>query len=112
MSNSRRYTTYKDFFPHYLREHSKKRTRLLHYCGTGASNILLITLIATQNYLLIPLVLLAGYGPAWIAHFFVEHNKPATFQYPLWSLIGDHHMTMLMLTGKLKDNMEKAGVDI
>ena len=44
--------------------------------------------------------------------FFVEHNKPATFQYPLWSLIGDHHMTMLMLTGKLKDKMEKAGVDI
>jgi hypothetical protein len=112
MINSERYTTYKDFFPHYLREHSKKRTRLLHYMGTGFSNFLLIIVIVTQNYYLIPLMLLAGYGPAWMAHFFIEHNKPATFQYPLWSLIGDHHMTLLMLTGKLKDKMSKAGVNI
>jgi hypothetical protein len=97
MINPERYTTYKDFFPHYLREHSKKRTRLLHYMGTGFSNLLLISLIVTQNYYLIPLVLLAGYGPAWIAHFFIEHNK---------------HMTLLMLTGRLKDKMSKAGVDI
>ena len=102
MSNPERYTTYKDFFPYYLREHSKKRTRLLHYLGTGASNILLITLIVTQNYLLIPLVLLAGYGPAWVAHFFVEHNKPATFKYPLWSFIGDHKMYLEILQGKHK----------
>ena len=112
MSNPNRYTTYRDFFPHYLREHSKKETRLMHYCGTAFSNVLLIFLLITQNYYLIPLVLITGYGPAWIAHFFIEHNKPATFQYPLWSYIGDHHMIWLMLTGRLKLAMSQAGVDI
>jgi hypothetical protein len=32
---------------------------------------------------------LIGYGCAWVGHFFFEHNKPATFRYPAWSLLGD-----------------------
>jgi hypothetical protein len=45
---------------------------------------------------------IAGYGFAWIGHFFVEHNKPATFKYPLWSLIGDYKMYFEILQGKHK----------
>lgn len=33
-----------------------------------------------------------GYGFAWIGHFFVEKNKPATFIYPSYSLICDYKM--------------------
>jgi len=29
---------------------------------------------------------------AWVGHFFFEKNKPATFKYPLFSLIGDQKM--------------------
>ena len=108
MENLERYTTYKDFFPFYLKEHSKRNTRILHYCGTFGYLALLISLIATQNYYFLPLILVAGYGPAWIGHFFIEKNKPATFKYPLWSLIGDHHMAYLMITGKLKERINKA----
>ncbi|CAF1221331.1 unnamed protein product [Adineta steineri] len=38
----------------------------------------------------IPVIL--GYSFAWIGHFFFEHNKPATFIYPSFSLMGDFHM--------------------
>ena len=110
MENPARYTNYKDFFPFYLREHSKKSTRMLHYFGSIGYQVLFWSLLLTQNYLFLPLILLAGYGPAWIGHFFIEKNKPATFKYPLWSLIGDHHMAYLMLTGKLKKKLSDAGV--
>ena len=39
---------------------------------------------------LIPLVL--GYSFAWIGHFGFEKNKPATFIYPIFSLLGDFRM--------------------
>lgn len=110
MKNPERYTNYNDFFPFYLSEHRKQSTRVFHYFGTIAYQVLFWTLIATQNFLFIPLILLAGYGPAWVSHFFIEKNKPATFKYPLWSLMGDHHMVWLMLTGKLKNKLNEAGV--
>jgi hypothetical protein len=56
----------------------------------------------TFNFIFLLYSLLAGYGFAWVAHFFVEHNKPATFKYPLWSLIGDHKMYLEILQGKHK----------
>jgi len=48
---------------------------------------------------------LSGYSMAWIGHFFFEHNKPATFKYPLWSFIGDWVMLKDFLTGKIKQKM-------
>ena len=102
MENPQRYATYNDFFPFYLREHSKKNTRILHYCGTFGYLALLITLITTQNYYFLPLILIAGYGPAWIGHFFIEKNKPATFYFPVYSFFGDWKMFTEILQGKHK----------
>ncbi|MNE19968.1 hypothetical protein D3C80_1130690 [compost metagenome] len=43
----------------------------------------------------------AGYGFAWVGHFFFEKNRPATFKHPLYSLIGDFAMYRDMLRGKV-----------
>jgi hypothetical protein len=95
------FNSFADFWPHYLAEHSRPVTRRLHCVGTLTALALMVFFIAIGKWWLFPLGLLPGYGLAWVAHFFVEKNVPATFTHPLWSFIGDWKMLALMLTGKL-----------
>jgi hypothetical protein len=97
-----KFQSFAEFWPYYLDEHSKPATRLLHCVGTLAAVALLVALIAIGKWWLFPLAFVPGYGMAWIGHFFIEKNRPATFTYPLWSFMGDWKMLALMLTGRLK----------
>ena len=106
----REYTTFEQFWPHYLREHAKPGTRTYHYIGTALGLIAIAAAVVTGNWLLILLVPLLGYGFAWVSHAFVERNKPATFTYPLWSLMSDYRMFFLAMTGRIRPELEKAGV--
>jgi hypothetical protein len=102
--------TYKDFWPYYLHQHSRSGTRAVHFLGTGLATASLIALAATGDWRFGPLALVAGYGPAWFGHFFIEKNRPATFTYPLWSLISDYRMAWVWLTGGLDRELARAGV--
>jgi hypothetical protein len=109
-SSNRRIATFEDFWPYYLQEHAKPRTRALHYLGTGLAALGVAAFVVTANPWLLLAVPAAGYGPAWAAHFFIEKNRPATFSYPLWSLAGDFRMTFSWLTGHIAEDLERAGV--
>lgn len=107
---AREYTSFAAFWPYYLREHSLPRTRALHYVGTTLVVLLAIALLLTRHWPWLPALLLPGYFFAWIGHFMVEKNRPATFTYPLWSLAADFRMWWLWLTGRLAPELERAGV--
>jgi len=98
----KRYTNFKDFYPYYLSEHSHKTTKLLHFIGTSISLYFLFNFFRTFDFIYIILSLLSGYGFAWVSHFFIEKNKPATFKYPFYSFIGDHLMFIEIIMGKHK----------
>lgn len=104
-----RYRSYAEFWPFYVREHSRPGTRLLHLIGTAAGLTVMIYFVAIGRWFLFPLGLIPGYACAWLGHFLIEKNKPATFQYPLWSFISDYKMIAMMLTGRMGGEIEKAG---
>ncbi|HEX8571933.1 MAG TPA: DUF962 domain-containing protein [Allosphingosinicella sp.] len=106
----KQHRSFSDFWIYYLREHSQPATRSLHYAGTGLVLALLAAAAAAAEWKLLLIVPIAGYGFAWLSHAAVEHNRPATFTYPLWSLAADFRMFFLWLTGRLGEELARAGV--
>jgi hypothetical protein len=102
------FRSFAEFWPHYASEHSKPVTRALHAVGSAAGLVLIAGTIALGRWWLFPLAFVPGYGLAWIGHFFVEKNKPATFEHPLWSFMGDWKMLALMLTGRMSGEVDRA----
>ncbi len=107
---ARTHQTFAEFWPFYLQEHSRMATRALHYIGTTLVVGLVVALLLTGNWWLAAAVPVAGYFFAWIAHFTVEKNRPATFTYPLWSLVADFKMWFMWCTGRLGPELKRAGV--
>lgn len=102
-----RYQSFEEFWPYYVREHQNKRTRKLHFIGTGLAVGLAATGLLTGRGLLLALAPVAGYGPAWFSHFRIEKNRPATFKYPLYSLAADFVMFNKMLRGTMDAEVER-----
>ncbi len=96
-----RYTSFREFYPFYLSEHSNRTCRRLHFVGSTLALICLGLLLATGNLWWLPAGLVAGYGFAWIGHFGFEKNRPASFKQPLYSFMGDWVMYSQILRGKI-----------
>ncbi len=99
--------TYAEFWPFYLGEHSKPLTRAIHLAGTGLGLALLLAAALLGNWWLLLAAVVTGYAFAWLAHFLVEHNRPATFAYPLWSFASDWKMFGLFAVGKLEAEVRR-----
>lgn len=98
----RKFKNFSEFYPHYLSEHSDPVNRRIHLLGCLAVIIVILYSLFAQVWFALILVPLVGYGFAWIGHFFVEKNRPATFKYPIYSLMGEWKMFLDIITGKIK----------
>jgi hypothetical protein len=105
--SEQRYQSFAEFWPFYVREHSVPACRALHFVGSALAVAVLVAAILYSPWLLVA-VPIVGYGFAWIGHFMIEKNRPASFKYPLWSFIADWKMWALMLTGRMGAEVAKA----
>jgi hypothetical protein len=110
MSETSRIGSFAEFWPYYLREHRQPGTRALHLVGSTLSLLLLIAAVVLGRPMFLLGALVVGYGFAWLGHYLVEHNRPATFEYPLWSFAADWKMWALALSGRLTPELRRAGV--
>jgi len=97
----RRFSSFEEFWPFYVSQHSKKATRWMHFGGTaGAAAIVSAAILRRrpETALLAPLL---AYGLAWFSHAAIEKNAPATFSHPFWSLRADFRMFARMVTGRM-----------
>lgn len=101
--------TFGDFWPDYVRAHGKPVTRVVHCVGTILGWMLLGGAIAAHRWWWIPLAVVVSYALAWLSHFLVEHNKPTTFEHPLWSWWADQKMVFLMIVGRMGNEVRKYG---
>lgn len=97
----KKYTSFKEFYPYYLQEHSNSTCRLLHFIGSCLVLITVFYGLSTSQWVYLWLIPVIGYGFAWVGHFFFENNKPATFTYPVYSLMGDWVMFKDILAGNI-----------
>ncbi len=104
-----RLRSYAEFWPFYLSQHSHPANRALHIIGTAAGAVLLAAGLATLDWRLIVASAVAGYAFAWAGHAFIERNRPATFTYPVWSLVSDLRMFGLALAGRLAAELKRQG---
>ena len=101
------FRTFEEFWPFYVKEHQKKATRILHFIGTTSAMACVAGGLLTKRRWLLAVAPVAGYGPAWVSHFFIEGNKPASFKHPLWSLRADLVMWTKMVRFQMDDEVER-----
>ncbi len=100
------------FWPYYLMAHWNPRCRALHFVGSTGALIAIFLAFALKNAFWLPAGLIFAYAMAWVGHFAIERNRPATFGNPLWSLAGDIRMYLLWLTGGLSQALAAAEATI
>ena len=112
MSTEKKYKTFWAFYPYYLTEHQDTICRTLHFIGTGIVIGLFFSSIVFMDWRLFVAIPFAGYGFAWVGHFAFEKNKPATFQYPLYSLGSDFVMFWHIISFQMPTKMAAARKEI
>ena len=107
LKTTKKYKSFQEFWPFYLSEHSVPLNRKLHFVGTLLVLIFFVIAMYSGRWILLIALPVLGYGFAWVGHFIIEKNRPATFIYPFWSLLGDFKMFFMTLFGQIDLELQK-----
>lgn len=74
--------TFAEFYPHYLREHRQRGTRVLHFIGTSLFLLMAVAAVVLLRPWLLLLGVVLAYGFAWVGHFFCGAQPPGYLPLP------------------------------
>lgn len=104
-----RFQSYADFWPWYVTMHARPGTQLAHFAGSVFAYVCAFALLPFTGNLWWPFIGLAGgYAINWPSHFLLEHNGPATWRHPYWSLLADFELVTLLVAGRYGDELRRA----
>jgi len=104
---TKRFKTLDEFWPYYVREHSKSLTRQLHFIGNTNLVIWMVVAASKRSLKYTLFGIFSSYVFAWVGHFLIERNRPATFKYPILSALGDMLMYQKMLAGTMDSEVAR-----
>jgi hypothetical protein len=102
--------SYREFWPRYVRAHSRLGTQRVHLAATLTAASWSIGALASGEFLLILLAPLLAYSIAIPSHFLIEGNRPTVTGHPLWSAMADMHMCALLLAGRMGTEVQRVSV--
>ncbi|HEV8390325.1 MAG TPA: DUF962 domain-containing protein [Dongiaceae bacterium] len=94
-------TSFKKFWPLYLRAHRDRGTRIGHYYATTIALSAVVASIAFHTVWVAVLGILVGYGIALTSHRIGDRSKSLVFVNPVWGAVADLKMCWLALSGSL-----------
>lgn len=101
------FKNYNEFWSFYLSQHSNRLTRAIHFVGAAGFMAMIVTSAVTGKGWYVAGAFAIFYLPAWVAHFVIEGNRPATWRNPLWSFVSDIRMFLFWLAGGLDREIER-----
>lgn len=104
---SHRYDTFEEFWPVYLRAHSKSATRACHYLATVIGVGCAVAALVTQIWWLVLVGIAGGYAVAVASHPLIEGNSALVRPHTVWAACSDLRMFAYWATGRLKGELEK-----
>jgi hypothetical protein len=106
-----RYQRFDDFWPYYVSEHANPLNRKLHFWGTNNLFFWLVLAIVGRSPKLVVFAVISSYAYAWIGHFLIEKNRPATLNYPFLSALGDLQMYVKTWQGQMDAEVARYAVN-
>jgi hypothetical protein len=101
------YGSFEEFWPDYVRAHTNKTNRQLHFIGLTLGAACAGSAVLFRKPLLLLAAPVFGYGLSWVGHFVFEKNTPASFTNPIYSFRGDLRMWSKMATGTMDAEVER-----
>lgn len=98
---------FEEFWPHYVRLHSRRETQELHALGTVACGVCVVLGLALHRPLMFLVGVAIDHVIAQASHRVYQRNATKPWRHPLWHVRAELRMFRLVLTGKMAEETQR-----